>query len=160
MAIFKPDVPRITINAEHQRLMWLNFSPTLIVCLFLLYGFLGLIGINFDSDLEVLPDLLYHLNSVGKAGYFLSIIALVFLLRNSIQADIESQFWDQLRMSSLSAWQMTWTRIFTAPILAWISILISSLILSITNRLLYNTDSIFFSGLSIWLLLMMCALIT
>lgn len=158
MSFFHTDVPRIRINAEHQRLMWLNFSPALIAGMLIFYLFVTFIGFDAETYLQDPTDFYQHISNIGKAGYGFSLLALLILLRNSIQNDIKSQFWDQLRMSSLSAWQMTWTRLFTAPILAWISVIISSS-MATWGDYLTNDGVLFFSPFSIWLLYIFAAII-
>lgn len=123
-------VPKIKINAEHQRQIWLNFSSGILVVIILFY--LGFSYFGYDAQSYSTDPVAYfrYLTFFSHIAFFVSLIFLVQLLRRSMKNDIESKIWDQLRMSSLSAWQMTWTRLFSAPLLAWISILISSLIAS------------------------------
>lgn len=118
-------VPSIHINPEHQRLMWLHFSPALFVGIIMLYLLFSFAIVDPDTEIDIFFS---QISIVGNIGFGLSLIVLMLLLRNSIVNDLKSQYWDQLRMSSLSAWQMTWTRLFTAPILAWISLIIGSLL--------------------------------
>lgn len=158
MSFLHTDVPRIRINAEHQRLMWLNFSPALIAGMLIFYLFVTFIGFDAETYLQDPNDFYQHISHVGKVGYGFSLLALIILLRNSIQNDIKSQFWDQLRMSSLSAWQMTCTRLFTAPILAWISVIISSA-MATWGEYLIDDRVLFLSPFSIWLLYIFTAMI-
>ena len=139
-------VPKIRINAEHQRLLWLNFSPALIFGVMTLYAFFIFWGYNSDSFKADSSQFFNYLFVVGNITYLISNFALIILLKRSISNDIKSYVWDQLRMSSLSAWQMTWTRLLTAPILAWISILISTTLISIS--LIYGSPKFadFFSS--------------
>ena len=148
-------VPKIRINAEHQRLLWLNFSPALIFGVMTLYAFFIFWGYNSDSFKADSSQFFNYLFVVGNITYLISNFALIILLKRSISNDIKSYVWDQLRMSSLSAWQMTWTRLLTAPILAWISILISTTLISIS--LIYGSPKFadffsprFYNGASIF----------
>ena len=49
--------------------------------------------------------------------------------RKEFKQDISSNAFDQLRMSSLSAWQMAYSRVLAAPILAWVGFAIGWLVL-------------------------------
>lgn len=51
----------------------------------------------------------------------LSALAGYVLLERSLKQDINANAFDQLRMSSLSAWQMAWPRIIVAPAVAWVA---------------------------------------
>ncbi|SDY14096.1 hypothetical protein [Acinetobacter kyonggiensis] len=124
-------VPKIRINAEHQRLLWLNFSPALIFGIMTLYAFFIFWGYNSDNFRANPSQFFNYLFIVGNIAYIISNFVLIILIKRSISSDIKSHVWDQLRMSSLSAWQMTWTRLITAPVLAWISILVSTTLISI-----------------------------
>lgn len=117
------NVPTIRINPEHQRLIWLHFSPALLVGILMLYLLFSFAIVDPEIESSVFFT---QISLVGNIGFGLSLTVLMLLLRNSIVNDLKSQYWDQLRMSSLSAWQMTWTRLFTAPILAWISLIIGA----------------------------------
>ena len=124
-------VPKIRINAEHQRLLWLNFSPALIFGVMTLYAFFIFWGYNSNNFRANPSQFFNYLFIVGNIAYIISNFVLIILIKRSISSDIKSHVWDQLRMSSLSAWQMTWTRLITAPVLAWISILVSTTLISI-----------------------------
>ena len=119
-------IPKIRINAEHQRLLWLNFSPSLclgIVLIYLLFAYICYNPVDYQFD----PNDYYQtLIQIGVSAYGLSLLLLIMLIRRSLLNDMQNNFWDQIRMSSLSVWQIAWTRLFTAPITAWLSILIAT----------------------------------
>ncbi|MFB2577646.1 MULTISPECIES: hypothetical protein [unclassified Acinetobacter] len=118
----KVDVPKIKINAEFQRLIWLNFNFALLAVVFCCYAFF-IYNASFNSlKNSIVPEQVAH---SAWVGYFIFGISAVILLQRSFMQDIKSQFWDQIRMSALSAWQVTWTRLFIAPILAWCGIVVS-----------------------------------
>lgn len=60
-----------------------------------------------------------HLASIGGIGLMLSAVAGFVLVERSLKNDIAANAFDQLRMSALSPWQMTYSRIIAAPTVAW-----------------------------------------
>lgn len=112
-------VPKIYFNAEFQRLIWLNFSLPLFFMILCCYGVFGYSFITHETDMRF-----ENLQYVANGGFWLSNFAMLIMLQRSFKQDIQSQFWDQLRMSTLTSWQLSWTRLFITPILAWLSIMV------------------------------------
>lgn len=128
-------IPKIYFNAEFQRLMWLNFSLPLLCVIIFCYGFFGYNSINYHDGYRF-----EHLQTVAFTGFWISNIAMAIMLQRSFKQDIQSQFWDQLRMSTLTSWQLSWTRLFITPILAWASLIICMLLMFL-GVVLYVPDS-------------------
>lgn len=116
--------PKIMVNAEFQRLLWLNLNWGMVAGIFILYG---LFAITKREGSEWSD----HLIMVSGFGLALSALAGYILIERSFKQDISSNTFDQLRMSSLSPWQMAYSRVLAAPILAWVGFVIGWLILSL-----------------------------
>ena len=101
------------MNAEFQRLLWLNLNWGLVASVILVFG----LFIAMRTDSVRLVDYL-----VGLSGFGLSFAALacLILISRSLKRDISSNMFDQLRMSSLSPWQMAYSRLIAAPVLGWV----------------------------------------
>ena len=109
-------LPKIYVNAEFQRLWWTNVSGGLLLGVLLIYAlFIGVKEGDTDSD---------YLTTIGLIGMFISGVVAYFLIERSLKQDVESNAFDQLRMSSLSPWQMVYSRILVAPLLAWVGFLV------------------------------------
>lgn len=106
-------LPKIYINAEFQRLWWTNVSMGLLCGVALVY-------VLFIAAKDKYSSLSSHLAVVGGMGMSISALVAYVLLERSLKQDIESNAFDQLRMSSLSPWQMVYSRILVAPLLAWV----------------------------------------
>ena len=106
-------IPKIFVNAEFQRLLWLNLNWGLVASVILVFG----LFIAMRTDSVRLVDYL-----VGLSGFGLSFAALacLILISRSLKRDISSNMFDQLRMSSLSPWQMAYSRLIAAPVLGWV----------------------------------------
>lgn len=106
-------IPKIFVNAEFQRLLWLNLNWGLVASVILVFG----LFIAMRTDSVRLADYL-----VGLSGFGLSFAALacLILISRSLKRDISSNMFDQLRMSSLSPWQMAYSRLIAAPVLGWV----------------------------------------
>lgn len=120
-------IPVIRFNPEHQRLLWLHFSPSMVLLILGLYALPIWAAWEIISDDEDFNKYLI-IKSIGDWGMLISMIAMCVIISRSLRDDIGSRFWDQLRMSSLSAWQMTWPRLFTAPLLAWFGLIIGTIV--------------------------------
>lgn len=122
----KLNIPKIHVNAEFQRLLWLNFSGGMvggIALLVLLFVVSKSDGIAWSQ----------HLALLGSSGLMISTIAAYILLDRSLRQDVSLNTFDQLRMSSLSPWQMASARLLVAPIMAWLVFIISWLFLVIST---------------------------
>lgn len=117
-------VPKIYFNAEFQRLIWLNFSLPLFFMILCCYGVFGYSFITHETGMRF-----ENLQYVANGGFWLSNFAMLIMLQRSFKQDIQSQFWDQLRMSTLTSWQLSWTRLFITPILAWLSIMVCMMLM-------------------------------
>lgn len=106
-------IPKIFVNAEFQRLLWLNLNWGLVASVILVFG----LFIAMRTDSVRLVDYL-----VGLSGFGLSFAALacLILISRSLKRDISSNMFDQLRMSSLLPWQMAYSRLIAAPVLGWV----------------------------------------
>ena len=98
--------PKIWVNAEFQRLLWLNLSWGMIAGVAIIYALFA-----FAKD--------NYLASIGGIGLMLSAVAGFVLVERSLKNEIAANAFDQLRMSALSPWQMTYSRIIAAPTVAW-----------------------------------------
>ena len=104
--------PKIWVNAEFQRLLWLNLSWGMIVGVAIIYALFAFAKGEYR-------DWYYHLLAVGAMGLVFSAITGFALIERSLKNDIAANAFDQLRMSSLSPWQMAYSRIIAAPTVAW-----------------------------------------
>ena len=104
--------PKIWVNAEFQRLLWLNLSWGMIAGVAIIYALFAFAKDEYRAWHN-------HLASIGGIGLMLSAIAGFVLVERSLKNDIAANAFDQLRMSSLSPWQMAYSRIIAAPTVAW-----------------------------------------
>lgn len=104
--------PKIWVNAEFQRLLWLNLSWGMIAGVVIIYALFAFAKGEYR-------DWYYHLLAVGAMGLVFSAITGFALIERSLKNDIAANAFDQLRMSSLSPWQMAYSRIIAAPTVAW-----------------------------------------
>ncbi len=104
--------PKIWVNAEFQRLLWLNLSWGMIAGVAIIYALFAFAKYEYRDWHD-------HLASIGGIGLMLSAIAGFVLVERSLKNDIAANAFDQLRMSALSPWQMTYSRIIAAPTVAW-----------------------------------------
>ena len=121
----KLNIPKIRVNAEFQRLMWLNMSWGMIAGIIILYSLFIFAKANSE-------DLVEYIAGVGAFGAFISSIALYLQIERSLRQDVSSNAFDQLRMSSLSPWQMAWARIVVAPLTGWVIFLIGWILMGLT----------------------------
>ena len=105
-------IPPVLINAEFQRLLWLNLSWGAIGGILLVYVLFVVVA---DSGLSG-----GYVSAIGWNGILVSQALAAHLLHRSLKRDIESNTFDQLRMSSLSVRQMTVSRLTAAPINGWV----------------------------------------
>ena len=106
-------IPKIFVNAEFQRLLWLNLNWGLIASVILVFGLF--IAMRTDSI-----RLAEYLAILGGFGLSFAALACLILISRSLKRDISSNMFDQLRMSSLSPWQMAYSRLIAAPVLGWV----------------------------------------
>lgn len=104
--------PKIWVNAEFQRLLWLNLSWGMIAGVAIIYALFAFAKGEYRPWSN-------HLTAIGGMGMMLSAIAGFVLVERSLKNDIAANAFDQLRMSSLSPWQMAYSRIIAAPTVAW-----------------------------------------
>lgn len=104
--------PKIWVNAEFQRLLWLNLSWGMIAGVAIIYALFAFAKYEYRAWHD-------HLASIGDIGLMLSAVAGFVLVERSLKNDIAANAFDQLRMSALSPWQMTYSRIIAAPTVAW-----------------------------------------
>ena len=106
-------IPKIFVNAEFQRLLWLNLNWGLVASVILVFGLF--IAMRTDS-----VRLAEYLAILGSSGLLFAILACLILISRSLKRDISSNMFDQLRMSSLSPWQTAYSRLIAAPVLGWV----------------------------------------
>ena len=104
--------PKIWVNAEFQRLLWLNLSWGMIAGVAIIYALFAFAKDEYRAWHN-------HLASIGGIGLMLSAIAGFVLVERSLKNDIAANAFDQLRMSALSPWQMAYSRIIAALTVAW-----------------------------------------
>ena len=104
--------PKIWVNAEFQRLLWLNLSWGMIAGVAIIYALFAFAKGEYRGWHN-------HLANIGGIGLMLSAVAGFVLVERSLKNDIAANAFDQLRMSALSPWQMTYSRIIAAPTVAW-----------------------------------------
>ncbi len=114
--------PKIWVNAEFQRLLWLNLSWGMIAGVAIIYTL-------FAFAKDEYRDWRDHLLYIGAMGLVFSAITGFALIERSLKNDIAANAFDQLRMSSLSPWQMAYSRIIAAPTVAWAGFVISWLMI-------------------------------
>ena len=130
----KLNIPKIRVNAEFQRLMWLNMSWGMIAGIIILYSLFVFANANSENLVE-------YIASVGAFGAFFSNIALYLQSERSLRQDVSSNAFDQLRMSSLSPWQMAWARIVVAPLTGWVIFLVGWILIGLTMFHFNHEDS-------------------
>lgn len=130
----KLNIPKIRVNAEFQRLMWLNMSWGMIAGIIILYSLFIFAKANSE-------DLVEYIAGVGTFGAFISSIALYLQIERSLRQDVSSNAFDQLRMSSLSPWQMAWARIVVALLTGWVIFLIGWILLGLTMSHFNHEDN-------------------
>ena len=130
----KLNIPKIRVNAEFQRLMWLNMSWGMIAGIIILYSLFVFANANSENLME-------YIASVGAFGAFISNIALYLQIERSLRQDVSSNAFDQLRMSSLSPWQMAWARIVVAPLTGWVIFLVGWILIGLTMFHFNHEDS-------------------
>ena len=130
----KLNIPKIRVNAEFQRLMWLNMSWGMIAGIIILYSLFIFAKANSE-------DLVEYIAGVGTFGAFISNIALYLQIERSLRQDVSSNAFDQLRMSSLSPWQMAWARIVVAPLTGWVIFLVGWILIGLTMFHFNHEDS-------------------
>ena len=106
-------IPKIFVNAEFQRLLWLNLNWGLVASVILVFGLF--IAMRTDS-----VRLAEYLAILGGFGLSFAALACLILISRSLKRDISSNMFDQLRMSSLSPWQTAYSRLIAAPVLGWV----------------------------------------
>ena len=104
--------PKIWVNAEFQRLLWLNLSWGMIAGVAIIYALFAFAKYEYRAWHD-------HLASIGGIGLMLSAVPGFVVVERSLKNDIAANAFDQLRMSALSPWQMTYSRIIAAPTVAW-----------------------------------------
>ena len=114
--------PKIWVNAEFQRLLWLNLSWGMIAGVAIIYALFAFAKYEYRAWHD-------HLASIGGIGLMLSAVPGFVLVERSLKNDIAANAFDQLRMSALSPWQMTYSRIIAAPTVAWAGFVIGYLLL-------------------------------
>ena len=130
----KLNIPKIRVNAEFQRLMWLNMSWGMIVGIIILYSLFVFATPNSG-------DLVEYIAGIGAFGTGISNIALYLQIERSLRQDVSSNAFDQLRMSSLSPWQMAWARIVVAPLTGWVIFLVGWILLGLTMSHFNHEDN-------------------
>lgn len=130
----KLNIPKIRVNAEFQRLMWLNMSWGMIAGIIILYCLFVFANANSENLVE-------YIASVGAFGTGISNIALYLQIERSLRQDVSSNAFDQLRMSSLSPWQMAWARIVVAPLTGWVIFLVGWILIGLTMFHFNHEDS-------------------
>ena len=130
----KLNIPKIRVNAEFQRLMWLNMSWGMIAGIIILYSLFVFANANSENLVE-------YIASVGAFGTGISNIALYLQIERSLRQDVSSNAFDQLRMSSLSPWQMAWARIVVAPLTGWVIFLVGWILLGLTMSHFNHEDN-------------------
>ena len=112
-------IPKIFVNAEFQRLLWLNLNWGLIASVILVFGLFILMKTDAAMRIDSI-HLAEYLAILGGFGLSFAALACLILISRSLKRDISSNMFDQLRMSSLSPWQMAYSRLIAAPVLGWV----------------------------------------
>ena len=114
--------PKIWVNAEFQRLLWLNLSWGMIAGVAIIYTLFAFAKYEYRAWHD-------HLASIGGIGLMLSAVPGFVVVERSLKNDIAANAFDQLRMSALSPWQMAYSLIIAAPTVAWAGFAIGYLLL-------------------------------
>lgn len=101
------------MNPEFRRNLWLELTPARLgVSVLAVVSLLALAGVR-DSGMTALS---------GAAETLFGIVIFLWggrLAADSVLQEITERTWDTQRMSALGPWQMSWGKLFGAPICAW-----------------------------------------
>jgi hypothetical protein len=101
------------MNPEFRRNLWLELTPARLgVSVLAVVSLLALAGVR-DSGMTALS---------GAAETLFGVVIFLWggrLAADSVLQEITERTWDTQRMSALGPWQMSWGKLFGAPICAW-----------------------------------------
>jgi hypothetical protein len=101
------------INPEFRRNLWLELTPARLgVSVLAVVSLLALAGVRDGgtSALSSAAELLFAVTVFFWGGR---------LAADSVLQEITERTWDTQRMSALGPWQMSWGKLFGAPVCAW-----------------------------------------
>jgi hypothetical protein len=103
------------MNPEFRRNLWLELTPARLgVSVLAVVSLLALAGVRDGGT-----------TALSSASELLFAVVIFFwggrLAADSVLQEITDRTWDTQRMSALGPWQMSWGKLFGAPICAWMA---------------------------------------
>jgi hypothetical protein len=139
------------MNPEFQRCLWLEFTPQRLVVMPLVQIFIfGLMIASRDSmPWESLGITAYWL-ALGLGGLWGTRVAA-----ESVVGEVSEGTWDQQRLGSLSAWSMTWGKLFGSTVFIWYGCLPSLAVLLVTTAARAGpAEALFHTGVLVLMLVL------
>jgi len=103
------------MNPEFRRNLWLELTPARLgVSVLAVVSLLALAAVR-DKGVAALT---------GMAEFLFAVTVFLWggrLAADSVLQEIADRTWDNQRMSALTPWQMSWGKLFGAPICAWMA---------------------------------------
>ncbi|MGE0154065.1 MAG: hypothetical protein AB7R90_15730 [Reyranellaceae bacterium] len=103
------------MNPEFRRNLWLELTPARLgVSVLAVVSLLALAGVRDRSAI-----------ALSSASEIIFAVAVFFwggrLAADAVLQEIADRTWDSQRMSALTPWQMSWGKLFGAPVCAWVA---------------------------------------
>ena len=106
------------MSAEFEKNLWTSLSPVVLVLTpIVLLGSLALLYVTFPGDFMSA----YLLLAVGSLAFAFCTVMGSYLAADSLTGELRSKTWAFQRVSPMSAWSMTWGKLFGATAGCWYS---------------------------------------
>ena len=114
----------MNISPEFQRNIWLELTLHRLIAMPAVLG--GIVFIVYLAASNTSSSIYPAFSATGFVLFFLiTIFWGTRLAAESISSEIRDRTWDMQRMTAISAWQMTWGKLFGSTIFTWYGALIS-----------------------------------